>query len=317
MIVTVTLNPALDKTANVDTILPGQINRLRDVCLQTGGKGINVSRMILALGGMSTAVGFAGGASGDLLLRMMHEQAISTDFVITNAITRENIKITDHAGITTEFNEPGQPVTVHEIEFLTAKMLYRGRRGSYFVLAGSLPEDSPSTVYRDIIEKLKNTKSTILLDTAGDALSDSINAGVDVLKVNRQEFCVFLGLPENAGEPLLYEGAMGLCARGLSLVVVTLGRDGAMFVTREQSYRAYVPAVPVKSTTGAGDCVMGGIALGLEKEMPLLEMARLATAASVCSVMLPGTAMPNQNQVGEMMKQIRMDKLRAGSPSKK
>ena len=308
MIVTVTLNPALDRTAWIDVIRPGRINRLQNVVVQTGGKGINVSRMVLALGGMSTAVGLAGGAPGELLLRMLHEQAISSDFVITQAITRENLKLTDNAGVTTEFNEPGQPVSAHEMELLVAKLLYRGRRGSYFVLAGSLPEESETTTYRDMIEKLKNTKSHVLLDTAGQALSDSINAGVDVLKVNRREFCEFLGLPENTNEPVLYQGAKELCARGLELVVVTLGRDGAMFVTREESYRVKAPPVQAVSRTGAGDCLMGGIVFGLEHGMGLPEIARLATAAAVCAVTLPGTAVPGLAAVREMESKLAIQK---------
>jgi len=310
MIITVTLNPALDRKAAIDGIQPGKVNRLREVSVQVGGKGINVSRMVLALGGISTAVGFAGGATGELLLRMLHDHAISPDFVITQGITRENLKITDGSGLTTEFNEPGSPVAVHEMELLVAKLLCRGRRGSYFVLAGSLPEGSESTTYRDIIGKLKNTKSTVLLDTAGQPLADSVNAGVDVLKVNRREFCEFMGAPDNANESLLYQGAKELCARGLELVVVTLGRDGALFVTREEVYRAKAPIMRVASRSGAGDCMMGGIVYGLENGMPLPDIVRVSTASAACAVSIPGPAMPDLAMIRQMEGRVEIQKAK-------
>jgi 1-phosphofructokinase len=233
---------------------------------------------------------------------------VSCDFVTTQAITRENIKIRDGSGQVTELNEPGQPISEHEMELLIAKLLYRGRRNSFFVLAGCLPESSSPDTYRNIIQKIKNTKSHVLLDTEGEALQEGINAGVDLLKLNRYEFCDFLGEQTDASEKTLYQGARELCGRGVGIVVVTLGHDGAMFVTREEVYRVTPPRVTVKSTVGAGDCMMGALAYGLEQGLNLPQIVRLSSAASVGAVMLPGTDAPGQALIEEIAPKLVIQK---------
>jgi len=299
VIVTLSLNPALDKSAYVDQFLPGRVNRLRDITMDAGGKGVNVSRMILALDGQSAAVGFAGGPAGELFLKKLIEQGLTCDFVTTQAVTRENIKIRDSSGVVTELNEPGQPISAHEMELLIAKLLYRGGKGSYFVLAGALPCGSEPDTYRTIIKRIKNTKGYVLFDAQGEALQEGINAGVDLLKLNRQEFCGLLRKKE-ASERIIYNAAKELCTRGMEIVIVTLGSGGAVFVTRNESYRVTPPTVEVKSGVGAGDCMMGALAYGLERGMSFSSIVRMSSAASVGAVMMPGTAAPDRALMEEI-----------------
>jgi 1-phosphofructokinase len=151
MIITVTLNPALDKTAHVDVLRPGFLNRLGNVTIDAGGKGINVSSMIAALGGKSIAVGFAGGSNGDELLSRLTQRGITHDFVRIKDSTRTNLKVISSGGVLTELNESGPEITGEEWRELEKKLLQFASKETIFVLSGSLPRNLGKDTYLKLV----------------------------------------------------------------------------------------------------------------------------------------------------------------------
>ncbi|WP_312641267.1 PfkB family carbohydrate kinase, partial [Hydrogenoanaerobacterium sp.] len=163
MIITVTLNPALDKTVEVDSLLLGGLNRLRNVTIDAGGKGINVSKMISALGGQSIATGYVGGSSGDELLHRLEKLKIQHSFVSVQDTTRTNLKVVSAEGVT-ELNEPGVQVTESEHTSLRRKLLSYSAPDTLYVLSGSLPRNADRSLYKTLTQELRSTGAKVFVD---------------------------------------------------------------------------------------------------------------------------------------------------------
>ncbi len=251
MTVTVTMNPALDKTAVTPKLLPGGLNRLERVVLDAGGKGINVSKMIAALGGSSVATGFLGGGSGRELEAMLNIPGIKPDFVRIEHATRTNLKVQSGDCGVTEFNEPGASVTAGEIGALREKLLALAGPGVTFVFAGSLPRGVEPDVYGRLIGEVKAGGAKAFLDADGEAFRLALGSHPDFIKPNKFELLQYFG---EQGELSLAE-CSGLCRRliemGAGLVALSMGGDGALFVSQNEALFAPGLKVRVLSTVGA------------------------------------------------------------------
>ncbi|MDR2181482.1 MAG: PfkB family carbohydrate kinase, partial [Treponema sp.] len=201
MIITVTLNPALDKTARVDAVRPNALNRLRDLTLDAGGKGVNVSAMIRALGGESIAAGFSGGGAGDELQSLIAKKGLRADFVRIAAVTRTNLKVVADDGALTEFNEPGPPVTPGEWRELEQKLSGYGVTGNTVVLSGSLPAGLCADTYQKLSAMLRRAGAAVFLDADGEALKRALDSGPegvpDYIKPNRYELLQYFGISDD------------------------------------------------------------------------------------------------------------------------
>ena len=315
-IVTVTLNPALDKTAAISKLVPGGLNRLENIVLDAGGKGINVSKMIFAIGGSSVASGFLGGGSGDEIERTLGKLGIKTDFVKISQPTRTNLKVLcDEHGIT-EFNEPGAFVSAEELGALKEKLLGLTKPGMLFVFSGSLPRGIEPDVYAALIRAVKEKGAAVFLDADGAAFKAAVEANPDYIKPNLFELTQYFGetiKPSAAPEEKLDFCAV-LCRRlidkGIKIVTVSMGAEGAMFVTETEEL--YAPGLKLKalSTVGAGDSMVGALVYAFQKGMPLTEAAALGLAASAGAVTTEGTKPPSRDLVDNLIKQVRI--LRRG-----
>jgi 1-phosphofructokinase len=315
MIVTVTLNPALDKTARVDYVRPNSLNRLRDILLDAGGKGVNVSAMIRALGGNSIATGFAGGAAGEELIRRIEGKGLAHEFVRIEAVTRTNLKVVNDEGALTELNEPGPEITSEEFAALEKKLTAFGTKGNTFILSGSLPGGLKSDTYKKLCAFLRKNEATVFLDADDEALKaaiDSIPEEVpDYIKPNRYELLKLFGM-ENGNEiteAVLILLCVKLLDKGVKLVSLSMGHEGALFVGRYGIWRSPALPVTVKSTVGAGDSMVGALVYGFENGLPPEQCFALAMAASAGACTTEGTNPPSRVLVDELLQQVSLQKI--------
>jgi len=298
------MNPAMDKTAQVDTFRAGGLNRLFGLTQDAGGKGVNVSKMIASLGGRSIATGFLGGAAGQEIAARLQALGVETDFVETCQPTRTNLKIVSGDGVVTECNEPGALVQPEEEAALSQKLADYAKPGVTFVLAGSLPQGVGQDAYKKLTLALKARGASVCLDADGEVFRQALEAKPDFIKPNRFELMQYFGLDT----PPEIEVCKSLCGRlirqGIGFVALSLGPEGALFVTAGESLYAPGLSVPVRSTVGAGDSMAAALVYGFEAGMGLREAASLAVAASAGAVMTEGTSPPDRQTVDMLLERV-------------
>lgn len=263
MIYTCTITPSLDYTTYLPTFETGQLNRTKNVYYYPGGKGINVSRVLKRLQTNTVAIGYAGGFVGQYIQTFLQDEGIETDFIETEEVTRINVKI--KAEQETELNGPGPKITVTQQEILLEKVQAM-QKGDWFVLAGSIPETIPITFFEQLAKKCLQKQVKFVLDTSGVALKKLIVMKPFLVKPNREELGELFDTVIRTKEDALYY-AKKLIDLGIEHVVVSMGGDGALLVTKKLAFMAKAPKGKVVNTVGAGDSLVAGfIASYVEKE---------------------------------------------------
>ncbi len=297
MIITVTLNPAVDKTALSPGLRVGHVNRLSGTRLDAGGKGINASKVIQKLGGSSVAMGFVGGAAGAFLERSLAEMGLSVDFVQVPGETRTNLKIVDPQNNTyTDLNEPGPAIDADNLARMEARLFSRVLPGDTVLLAGSVPAGVPDHIYAAWAKRLKEAGAHVAADLDGERLRGVIAEKPWLIKPNDEELRQLLALPD-IEIPTLAQAARALCRGGIATVVVSLGARGALFVDSGGVLLAKGPDVTVKSTVGAGDTVTACMLFAHENAMTLAQTARLAVGAATAKVTREGSSPPERAEI--------------------
>lgn len=303
MIVTVTLNPAVDKTLVVRAFKPGATNRATIDRVELGGKGINVARTLKRLGCDVLATGFLGADDHHATRAMLAQHGIDSAFVPVVGETRVNLKVIDPVtGLETEINEPGFVVPANAIAMLTTKLRALARKASIMVLSGSLPPGAPVDLYAQLLALAHAEGVRTMLDTAGAALAHGLAAGPDLVKPNRAEVEELLGTPI-MDENSLLSAADRILAMGARHVVVSLGPDGALSASPEGIWRASSPAVTARSTVGAGDAMMAALAYGLMQSLPAPETLRFAMAVS-CAAAATVERYPLSHEIQTLLPRI-------------
>ncbi len=304
MIITVTMNPAIDKTVDLDQLERGSLNRLSNVIVDAGGKGINVSKTIKELGGESIATGFIGGSGRILIEKVLKEQGIQSDFVVIEGDVRTNMKVVEQNGFVTELNEPGPVISQEEVNTLTQKLIDYAKEDVLFILAGSIPNGVDKTIYRTLIEKLKAKGAKVFLDADREMFSNSIDAKPDIIKPNRTELEAYFHMDYRADEKELIRMGNKLLEKGIGMVAISLGQMGALFLTNEQSAKCPGLKVEAHSTVGAGDAMVAALSYGLDQGLSFDECVKLSIATSAGAVMTHGTKPPKRDIVDELMKKV-------------
>lgn len=304
-IYTVTLNPAWDRTATVDRLVPGGTNLLRELRSDAGGKGINVSRVLPILGRDTEALGLLGAGAGDQLLARLQEEGIRCDFIRILQDCRTNTKIIDAAqGITTEFNEPGPKVTEKELQALEQR-LCRIPQGAVAVFAGSLPPGVPEDWYAHAAALCRAAGVRMILDASGAALREGFAGGPALIKPNLEELETLCGTQLQEKDRLI-TSIRGLLSEEMPFMAVSIGAEGAVFVTATEAVQAIPPAVRAKSTVGAGDTMTAVLADWIadqpENGPPprgevLTSLASRAVAAATAKVLREGTQPPLPTEI--------------------
>ncbi|RYJ22243.1 1-phosphofructokinase [Streptomyces sp. L-9-10] len=279
VILTVTLNTALDVTYVVDSMVPRTSHRVREVHERAGGKGVNVARVLNALGHPSVVTGFWGGTTGYRLREELLDVGLTDELVPIAADSRRTLTVVSREeGDATVFNEAGQLVRPTEWSAFTRH--YRGliRDADVVVLSGSLPPGLPINAYAVLISLAAAAGVATVLDTSGPALRAALPAGPDVIKPNAVE------LAEITGRSELVEAVPELRALGARAVVVSCGAEGLYATTSRSGWRAAPPERLAGNPTGAGDACVAALARGLASGTPWPDMLREAVALSAAAV---------------------------------
>ena len=309
MIYTVTLNPAIDKTAVIENFCPGAVNRIGMLREDAGGKGINVSKCLKNLGADSTACVILAGDAGKRLEKMLGEMGIPSLAVWAEGESRTNLKIVDLAKReNTDINEPGPAVSGELLEELKTKLGERILPGDLVILSGSLPAGVDRGLYGNWTAYFRSLGARVYLDADGEPMKRGIEAVPSVIKPNDGELAALLGKEKLSQEEMAWEGRR-LLEIGIEEIVISMGAEGALYLSREGCYFAHALPVEVKSTVGAGDSMVAAMAFGDEQKLGREEKIRLAVAMGAGSVMQSGTQPPEANLVWELAKQVRVEKL--------
>lgn len=304
MIFTLTLNPAMDKTVVIENLTPGGVNRIQSLRVDVGGKGINVSKCLKALGCGSTAAAFWGGTAGQRGVDFLREQGIGALTVTVSEDTRTNLKIIDPIRKeNTDINEPGPTITEAQLAELNQKLDEAIAPGDVLILSGSIPKGCQPTIYRDLTARYRSRGARVYLDADGENFRHGITAAPTLIKPNIDELNRYLGKNLTTAEEIA-EAARGFLAQGIEEVLVSLGSDGAVLVKQDLCIKAQGLSVPVLSTVGAGDSMVAAMAFGAEKELPDEVRLRLAIAISAASVMCSGTQAPDQETIKNLYHQV-------------
>lgn len=290
MIYTVTLNPALDKTVEIPSLTIDAVNRITTMRTDPGGKGINVSKVISKLGGKSIASGILGGDTGRAILSALKEMELETCFHFVNGETRTNMKVIDPVSRTnTDINEPGVTVSEEILSGLLKELLEIVREDDIVVISGSMPKGSPKETYFTWTKAFNAKGAKVLLDADGELLKAGLKASPYLIKPNNHELSAFVGRTLETPQELAVTAREIMKEYGIAKVVVSMGGDGALYVTKDESIYAEGLKVPVGSTVGAGDSVVAALAVAEESGMSLEETVRLSTATGAANVMCSGT----------------------------
>lgn len=306
MIITLTLNPAVDKTIVINEFQVNVVNRVASARLDAGGKGINVSKTVDVLGEKSKAMGILAGSSGAFIKKQLDLFGIENDFLFVEGETRTNIKIVDPINnFNTDINEKGPDITEVNLEEVVNKTLSAVDDKSILVLAGSVPNNIDSSIYKALITKAKEKGARTILDADGELLRKGIEAGPYMVKPNIHELERLYHTKIVSTDEAI-KIAKDIFKYGVKLIVISLGEEGSVFMTKEKIIIAEGLKVDAISTVGAGDSMVGALAVAAYKGYPLEKAITLATATSAASVMTSGTEPGELRVIEELEKIVRL-----------
>ncbi len=309
MIVTVTMNPAVDKTVEIGEFQYGGLNRIQKVEYDAGGKGINVSRTIRELGGTSIATGFLGGNTGRMIENVLKELEIESNFIWVDGETRTNTKVFDEHGVLTELNEPGVKISQKHIDELLEKLENYANEQTLFVLSGSVPAGVDKGIYAKITDLVHAKGAKVLLDADGELFCQSLEARPDMIKPNNMELEEYAQLPFYASETELVQIAENILKKDIPMIAISMGHMGALFVTKERKVKCPAVSVKTHSTVGAGDAMVAAMAYAWEQKLSEDDMIRMCMAVSAGAVTTIGTKPPKRALVDVLMKKVVLEQL--------
>lgn len=282
-VITVTLNPALDKTIHVPHLEFNKVLRTSKVNWDAGGKGFNISRALLALGVQSTVAGFLGGFSGEKIRTTLEKMGFDLLITTISGETRTNTVIlgtNDCSQI--KVNEPGPEIHVDEFNALCVQITDMVQPGDYLVLSGSLPPGLADTTYQKMIAIANQKGARTILDSSGDAMRYGLQAKPWLVKPNREEASELVGF--NLVDEEDYLNAVNtMLETGINWISLSLGGDGLLLASRETRVRVFPTPISVRNTVGAGDALLAGLIYGFINNLPPLETARWGVAAGMAA----------------------------------
>lgn len=288
MIATVTLNVAVDKAYVVDSLNKGQVMRVQKCTNTPGGKGLNVAKVAKLCGEEVLATGFVGGHAGAYVEDMLNAIAVPNAFVHTANETRSCINILAADGSSTEFLEPGAPVTEEEVAQFLEKFKDIVNTSDVLTISGSVPKGVDTDIYGRMVAYAKSQGKPILLDTSGELLKKGVSSCPTMIKPNDDEIEALLGVPVTNREEIL-AGARKLHEMGIAYVVVSLGADGAMVVCEEGVFHGRPPKIEAVNTVGCGDSMLAAFAVGFARGYSIQDSLKYAVAVSAANALTMAT----------------------------
>ncbi len=314
MIITVTMNPSIDLTVDVDGLKLDDAIHMVGIHRDPGGKGVNVSRVVNTLGGPTIAYGFIGGDEGGNFSLLLAKEGILNSFLAIEEETRINIIINDLKTKTqTRIHARGPQVTLEDLYKLQQQLRRISNPSTtqqYLVLGGSLPQGLPVTAYRDIIEDTKEIGMRTVLDSDGEYLKHGIKGGPFMIKPNTYELERLTGR-ELMGKPIteFVDAGRWVIDKGVEMVAITRGPRDALLITKEIVLKAKPPKVKVVSPVGAGDSFVGGFLLAMVRNYGLKEALRWGVAAGAAAAMSPSTQLVKREDFEALLPQIAVEEV--------
>jgi 1-phosphofructokinase len=319
MIYTITLNPAIDRTLKIDNFKVNQVNRVMDIREDSGGKGINVSKMIDHLHGNSHAVMVAGGDTGEKLEKLLDNIGIHYITIANQGRTRVNTKVVDSLNNTfTDINEPGPAIDEGVLLKLDAFLEVNLKENDLLILAGSLAKGFKMDIYRRWCELGRQKGVKVILDADGLVFEEGVKGVPFMVKPNRHELEMYIGRIFSEESDLI-QAAKEILAKGVYAVVISMGSEGCMAITAEGAVRIAPLHVNVVSTVGAGDSMVGAIAFGLDEMYSkgdildfdkFAEILKLGVAASGATIEEEGSHMGSLDRVNQLYGEVELVKTR-------
>ncbi len=287
-IVTLTINPSLDKSTYFKGLVPEQKIRCEKPRYDAGGGGINVSKAITKLGGNSICVFTSGGSSGEMLVELIQKEGIDTVVLKTKNWTRENFIAFDMSTKAQyRFGFPGNEITNDEQNKIIK--IIKELKSDYLVISGSLNQGLTSNFYQKIAKIAKASGKKVIVDTSGEALQKVLESGVYLIKPNIGELAKLIGV-ERLEFSEVEKAAKAIIDKGNSdIIVVSLGAEGAILVSKKETHFVKAPKVEKKSTVGAGDSMVGGMVWALSQNKTLKEALQFGVCCGTAATMNEGT----------------------------
>lgn len=309
MVLTVTLNPAVDRTVYVEELKTGELNRVKAVKTDPGGKGINVSKALHSYDVEQKATGILAGMNGRYLLSLLESYSFPKEFLMVSGETRVNTKILDmKTGLVTEINEQGPKVAENDIEDFLKLMKENLKKCELLVLSGSLPEGVRPDFYARCIEMASEMKVPSVLDADGEPFRLGLKAMPYAIKPNLCEFeritgRTFSGIREIRDEIRKMHKA------GIDLILVSLGKEGSVLSWRNKTFHALPLPVQARSTVGSGDSMVAALAYCILKDITADRTARITSAAGSLTAALNGTEMSEWNNIKDVYMNVQIEEI--------
>ncbi|MCP1101907.1 tagatose 6-phosphate kinase [Aequitasia blattaphilus] len=285
MIVTVTLNAAIDKRYVVEEFKEGEVNRVIECEYTPGGKGLNVSKSLKILGTEVWATGFVGGFAGQYIVSEVEKLGITSKFFSLKGESRSCINIWDEGKkMQTEFLEPGVEISKREQEDFLKAFTETIRETNIVTISGSVPKGVAADFYNQMIGIAKEMNKKVILDTSSPLLDEGIKAQPTMIKPNIDEIRALTGKKCDCIDEII-EAACDLQQRGIEVVVVSLGSEGSLMACKEGGYQAIVPKIDAVNTVGCGDAMIAGFAYSFDKGWDYEEALKMASSVSTASAM--------------------------------
>lgn len=282
MILTVTLNPAVDKTCHINELLLGQVNRLQNVKSIAGGKGVNVTKVLCQFEHPVVAMGFLGGFSGLMIQEKLTEMGAKCQFTHINGETRVSTNVLAQNGYVTEILEPGPEISTEELLEFIEEYKKQVEKVELVVLSGSIPQGVPMDIYATLITIAKEKGCKVFLDTSGEALREGVKAAPHFLKPNRKEMEYLVGRRLATIEDMVAEAGK-LLESGIEAVVISMGAKGFVYVDRSGVVEQPACKVKAVNTVACGDTIVASYCMSELKGWTRVEAAKQAAALAAAN----------------------------------
>jgi 1-phosphofructokinase family hexose kinase len=303
LIVTLTINPAIDRTVSVDKLVFEDRAYVIDRSEAAGGRGVNASHVIHSFGGKTLALLASGGARGEQMEKLLAKLAFPYEVVRVHSETRVNLTISDKQGLTVKLNEIGAPLEEQEVAEIHRLVEARLAKAQWLMICGSVPPGVSSRFYCEVIEMAKQRGVKTLVDTDGDALLHSLEAKPTVITPNQHEAERLLGRALLTRTQFL-EAVDRIQAMGAESVILSLGSRGAIGSGPEGIFEVLPPRVDVLCPIGAGDAMAAAFTWSMEKKKSFADSLRWGVAAGTAKAMLPGMTFPTLEQTRAVYKRV-------------
>ncbi|HEY3740407.1 MAG TPA: 1-phosphofructokinase family hexose kinase [Bryobacteraceae bacterium] len=308
MILTLTINPAIDRTIAVEKLVFEDRAYIQSSTDTAGGRGVNASRVVHDFGGKTMAVLTAGGETGKRMQALLDSLGFPTDCVEVKSPTRTNLTISDTHGLTLKLNEHGAPITVDELKAVRQAVENRMAKASWLMICGSVPPGVPREFYAELIEMARAKKVKTLLDTDGDALEAGMEAKPTVVKPNQAEAERLLHRALISRHQVL-DAVRELKAMGPETVILSLGGRGAIAATEHELLEAVPPRIDPVCPIGAGDALSAAFTWALSKRKTVADSLCWGVAAGTASTLLPGVETAGLEQTRAIYGKVEVRKL--------